>query len=195
MKYRVGRPRSRAPRRGAAGGGPEPTADEAAVGRQQLRRRRGRVSRRGARGRGVPAAGPAHLGRPRGLRGAARRRAGGRGGLGARLGAGDAARGPALGGLALPLGLAAPEREAGERLGREHLDLPHSWDAFTARYTELRAQYPQLPPTPWGVYMGDEPDLARHPERQAMLHAGLEVVKTALPDATTYLNILQYPGQ
>jgi|EP01049_Picozoa_sp_SAG25_P007409 hypothetical protein len=67
---------------------------------------------------------------------------------------------------------------------------PTSWDAFAARYVALRGTYPQLPPTPWGVYMGDEPDLARHPERQAMLRAGLDIVKTALPNATTYLNML-----
>ena len=67
---------------------------------------------------------------------------------------------------------------------------PTTWNAFAARYVALRDTYPQLPPTPWGVYMGDEPDLARHPERQAMLHAGLDTVKTALPNATTYLNML-----
>ena len=61
---------------------------------------------------------------------------------------------------------------------------------FGARYSALRAQFPHLPPAPWGVYMGDEPDLARHPERQQMLARGLAQVKRGFPHAVTYLNML-----
>jgi hypothetical protein len=61
---------------------------------------------------------------------------------------------------------------------------------FGNRYLTLRAQFPHLPPTPWGVYMGDEPDLARHPERQEMLASGLQHVRQLYPQATTYLNML-----
>ena len=65
-----------------------------------------------------------------------------------------------------------------------------SLNRFGERYAELRAQFSHLPPTPWGVYMGDEPALATHPERQQMLANGLQLVKQAYPHATTYLNML-----
>ena len=65
-----------------------------------------------------------------------------------------------------------------------------SFKNFTRRYAELKAQYPHLPATPFGVFVGDEPDLARHPERQQQLHDGLALVKATFPDAITYLNML-----
>lgn len=65
-----------------------------------------------------------------------------------------------------------------------------SFKNFTRRYTYLRAEYPHLPETPFGVYVGDEPDLARRPERQQQLHEGLALVKATYPSAITYLNML-----
>ena len=65
-----------------------------------------------------------------------------------------------------------------------------SLQSFGARYNELRSQFPHLPPTPWGVYCGDEPDLSRHPARQQMLAAGLQLVRRTYPQAITYLNML-----
>ena len=35
-----------------------------------------------------------------------------------------------------------------------------------AQFPHLPPQFPHLPPQPWGVYFGDEQDLARHPNRQ-----------------------------
>jgi hypothetical protein len=67
---------------------------------------------------------------------------------------------------------------------------PDNLTRFSNRYGELRAQFPHLPATPWGVYCGDEPDLARHPERQAMLAKGLQQVRRRYPRAVTYLNML-----
>jgi hypothetical protein len=61
---------------------------------------------------------------------------------------------------------------------------------FGDRYNVLRAQYPHLPPKPWGVYFGDEQDLARHPDRQTMLAKGLQLVKQQYPEAITYINML-----
>ena len=65
-----------------------------------------------------------------------------------------------------------------------------SFRRFQARQKQLRQLYPHLPPSPFGVYMGDEPDLARKPERQMYLAAGLALVKAAYPSAITYLNML-----
>lgn len=68
---------------------------------------------------------------------------------------------------------------------------PHAALArFGERYNALRAQFPHLPPTPWGVYFGDEQDLARHPDRQTMLAKGLQLVKQQYPEAVTYINML-----
>ena len=61
---------------------------------------------------------------------------------------------------------------------------------FGERYNVLRAQFPHLPPKPWGVYFGDEQDLARHPDRQTMLAKGLQLVKQQYPEAITYINML-----
>ena len=65
-----------------------------------------------------------------------------------------------------------------------------SWKVSTDRYTELRTSYHHLPAHPFGVYVGDEPDLARHPERQQLLSDGLDLIKTSFPTAITYLNML-----
>ena len=81
-----------------------------------------------------------------------------------------------------------------------------NWQQFKQRYGELRTQFPHLPATPWGVYMGDEPGLLKeasstghgrrgssllaNPERQRWLAAGLELVKRDFADAVTYMNML-----
>ena len=65
-----------------------------------------------------------------------------------------------------------------------------SFRRFQARQKQLQELYPHLPSSPFGVYMGDEPDLARQPERQKYLSAGLALVKAAYPSAITYLNML-----
>ena len=65
-----------------------------------------------------------------------------------------------------------------------------SFRRFQARQTQLQELYPHLPRSPFGVYMGDEPDLARKPERQQYLADGLALVKTRYPSAITYLNML-----
>lgn len=64
-----------------------------------------------------------------------------------------------------------------------------SFQKFLARYTALRFQFPHLPTQPWGVYMGDEPHML-NTSRQAMLKAGLAMVRSHLPTAVTYLNML-----
>ncbi len=74
--------------------------------------------------------------------------------------------------------------------GRQPYEEGVSLDNFTRRYEILRAEFPHLPATPWGVYVGDEPDLARHPERISMLAKGLAMVKQRYPKAITYLNML-----
>ena len=61
---------------------------------------------------------------------------------------------------------------------------------FSRRYEQLKAQFPHLPATPWGIFAGDEPDLARHPERITLLSQGMLRVKEVYPEAITYLNML-----
>eukprot|EP00040_Diaphanoeca_grandis_P023125 m.125247 g.125247 ORF g.125247 m.125247 type:complete len:395 (+) comp29121_c0_seq1:603-1787(+) len=75
-------------------------------------------------------------------------------------------------------------------LDRHSQSVATSWQQFVTRYAQLKMQYPHLPTSPWGVYLGDEPDLARHTERQKMLADGLDTVKSQFPSTTTYLNML-----
>lgn len=65
-----------------------------------------------------------------------------------------------------------------------------SWQSFKARQTVLQGLYPHLPSTPYGIYVGDEPDLAGNPARQKYLADGLVLVKESYPEAVTYLNML-----
>jgi hypothetical protein len=74
--------------------------------------------------------------------------------------------------------------------GRQPYEQGVSLDNFTRRYEQLKAEFPHLPATPWGMYVGDEPDLTRHPERIDMLTKGLAMVKQRYPKAITYLNML-----
>ena len=74
--------------------------------------------------------------------------------------------------------------------GRQPYEQGVSLDNFTRQYEMLKTEFPHLPATPWGVYVGDEPDLARNPERISMLAKGLAMVKQRYPQAITYLNML-----
>ena len=65
-----------------------------------------------------------------------------------------------------------------------------SWSAFAGRQRALRAAFPHLPSSPYGVFLGDEPGLLVVPARQRWLRAGLALVKGAFPEARTYLNML-----
>jgi hypothetical protein len=74
--------------------------------------------------------------------------------------------------------------------GRQPYEGGRTLKQFQLRYGQLRAQFPHLAAAPFGVYFGDEPDLARNPELIPMLSKGLEMVKQQWPTAVTYLNML-----
>jgi hypothetical protein len=64
-----------------------------------------------------------------------------------------------------------------------------NFEAFLARYDQLRQQHPHLPRQPFGVYMGDEPHML-NVTKQRLLSSTLKMVRTRLPDAVTYMNLL-----
>jgi len=72
--------------------------------------------------------------------------------------------------------------------------LDTSWEAFIARYRELVTEFPQLPAAPWGVFLGDEPNMLTpdglNQSKVASLERALTLVRHSFPNATTYANFL-----
>ena len=59
-----------------------------------------------------------------------------------------------------------------------------SWLRFKAYYACLRSSYPHLLPTPFGIFLGDEPP----PSTAPLLVNATRLVKDTFSNATTYLN-------
>lgn len=68
-------------------------------------------------------------------------------------------------------------------------EMQASWQMFLHEYQGLRRRFQVLPPLPFGVFLGDEPQLLNL-TRQRWLSAGLQLVKQNVPSCMTYLNLL-----